>query len=100
MTSYRSGMLYKGNIVKNINGKKVIEKENIDLMYDETNDSFYNLLESFNDQLDIAFSNLTEEEKETLNKKIEKHKYSYSPNEVGKPYVDETSIIIISNKKR
>lgn len=101
MTNYRSDILYKGNIVKNVNGIIVIEKENVDLMYDEMTDSFYDFLKVFNHQLDIAFANLTEKQKKEYKDYIDKHKYSYLPSKKdGKLYVDENTITIKIDKKR
>lgn len=92
MSKYNSNTIYKGNIIKNINGEKIIIKENIDLIYESKNDSFYPL-EHLNYFLDIDLNEkLSDEKRKEYKKILEEGRYDYKFTNFDKLYVDEESI--------
>lgn len=91
MTVYRSDILYRGNLIKQVDGKKTVE--NMDLLYDEKTDTFYDYVSILNDELDLAFTSLSIEKQEEIRNKINKYRYPYSPSNLNiSEYIDENSI--------
>lgn len=101
MNKYNSKTLYSGNLIKEENGKKIVVKENMYLMYDEISDSFYSYTDTFNYYLDLAFSNLTEKQRRQYEEIINTYKYNYIPTGIeGEEYIDEASITVILNEDK
>lgn len=97
--TYKNGVLYKGNIVKNIDNNTVIVKENIHLFYSQKDNSFYDI-EVLNYMLDLELNNnLTKEEIEEYQKIVNKHKYQIAAVK-DKLYIDENSIYEIKTDNK
>ena len=89
MNTYENGTLYIGNIVKIVNGNKIIAKENAFLMYSQNEDCFYTL-DVLNYLLDLETNNnLTEEEQKEYKQIVEANKYQYTDEQV---YIDENVV--------
>lgn len=99
--TYKNGVLYKGNIVKKINDNVVIVKEDIHLFYNQKDDSFYDIV-VLNYMLDLELNkNLTKEEIEAYQNKVNEHKYGYIELlEENKLYIDESSIYEIKKDNK
>lgn len=92
MNTYENGTLYIGNIVKIVNGNKIIVKGNAFLMYSQNEDCFYTL-DVLNYLLDLEINNnLSEEEKTEYKEIVEANKYQYKDITDEEVYIDETSI--------
>ena len=100
MTKYSSSKIYKGNLIRNINGKREVFKEDVSLIYDENKDVFYSFLETFNLFLSKDLEKLSKEDLEKTQRIIDENTYSYIDNSInGQVYVDESSITYLINNE-
>ncbi len=101
MNKYNSSTIYKGNLVRNINGKRQVFKENVSLIYDDNKDVFYSFLDTFNLFISKNLEKLSKEDLEKTQRIIDENTYSYLDEGIdGQVYVDESSIeLLIVNDK-
>lgn len=94
MNNVQNGAIYFGNLMKIVNGKDTLYRENVCLIYDEKVDKFYSLENTLNYFFDVSLNkNLTSEEKEKLKEIIKNYEYAYKPNNIdGEIYVDINSL--------
>lgn len=103
MNKYNQNIIYKGNIIKYVNGNKQIVEKDVILIYNEQKDVFYKI-NALNYLFDLDLNkSLTNEQIIEYKDEINKNCYQYNMQENEQEYIDETSITIAfqhKNKKK
>lgn len=91
---YSNGVIYWGNLLKNVDGEIILFKEKVLLVYDESKDLFYSFLDTFNLFSSIDLNKLSVKVKQEYQREIDKYAYNYTySGNKEEIYVDLFSIV-------